>query len=116
MKSVFCILSIAILLIGVGCAHNHKVDGPQEGTEIPAGVRVSIGGKEVKEGDTLTIYKTSCRRTSVGERGGGANKCHDNQVGSAVVLKILNDDSAIVSPQNGLVMDTSMKVEKQKGE
>ncbi|MBX2987783.1 MAG: hypothetical protein KF802_07775 [Bdellovibrionaceae bacterium] len=118
MKSAFYVLSALVLLGSLGCVHSaHKVDGPQEKAEIPAGVRVGIGGKEVKEGDTVSVFTTSCHTTTMGEdRPRRKKECHDKQVGSALVLKILDHDSAIVSPQNGLVMDTSMKVEKQKGE
>lgn len=118
MKRMFCALSTLILLSSLGCAHSaHKVDGAQEKSEIPAGVRVGIGGKEVKEGDTLAVYTSACHTTTTGdERPRRKKECHDKQVGSALVLKVLDHDSAVVSPQNGLVMDTSMKVEKQKGE
>lgn len=115
MKSMFNVVGILVLLSTVGCAHSHKVEGPQEKSEIPAGVRVAIGGKEVKEGDLLAVYKATCRRVSQG-RAETVDECKDNHVGSAIVLKVLDHDAAIVSPQNGLVMDTSMKVEKQKGE
>ena len=117
MKNMIGILSLLALLGSVGCAHSHKVDGPQEKSEIPAGIRVSIGGKEVKEGDKLIVYSQNCHKVSRGTRGGGTrNECHDKEIGTAVVLKVLDHDSAIVAPQNGLIMDTTMKVEKQKGE
>lgn len=118
MKSMFVVIGILVILGTVGCTHPaHKVDGPQEKAEIPAGVRVGIGGKEVKEGDTLAVYKTTCHKvSSFAERPRNNKECHDSQVGSAVVLKILDHDSAIVAPQNGLVLDTSMKVEKPQGE
>lgn len=117
MKSAFYVLSALVLLGSLGCAHPaHKVDGPQEKAEIPAGVRVGIGGKEVKEGDTLVVYKSSCHKVSRGARAGKFTECHDKEIGTAVVLKLLDHDSAVIEPKNGLIMDTSMKVEKQKGE
>ncbi len=117
MKSMFLVSSMLVLLGTLGCAHSaHKVDGQQEQSEIPAGVRVGIGGTEVREGDIISVYKTKCRNVSRGIRGGTVSKCQDEAVGTALVLKVLDHDSAVVSPQNGLVMDTSMKVEKQKGE
>lgn len=118
MKNMCFAFGTLILLGALGCAHSaHKVNGPQEQSEIPAGVRVAIGGTEVKEGDTLAVYETACHTTTTGEeRPRRKKECHDKQIGSAVVLKILDHDSAIVSPQNGLVMNNSMKVEKQKGE
>ncbi len=113
MKKLVGMLSLPlILMLGAGCAHNHKVDGPQEKSEIPAGVRVSIGGKEVKEGDTLHVYKSECH--SVDSNKGMRKSCSDKEIGKAVVLKVLDHDSAIVEPQGGLAMDSSMKVEKKK--
>ncbi len=118
MKRMFRVVGVLILLSNFGCAHSaHKVDGPQEKSEIPAGIRVGIGGKEVKEGDTVAVYSTTCRTVTTGdERPRRKKECSDQVVGSALVLKVLDHDSAVVSPQNGLVMNESMKVEKQKGE
>lgn len=95
-----------------GCGHMHKVDGPQAKEELPSGVRVGIGGKEVNEGDTLSVFKPKCHKIARGRRG-TETECHDKEIGKAKVLKILDHDSAIVEPQNGLVMDNTMKVEKQ---
>jgi hypothetical protein len=39
--------------------------------------------------------------------------CQDDKVGEARVLKVLDHDSAIVEPDQGLTMDTEMKVEKK---
>ncbi len=111
-------LILLTLLTSFGCAHSHPVDGPQEKSEIPAGIRVGIGGKEIKEGDKVSVFTTTCRRTVTPRRiqDGSLEQCTDNEVGTAIVLKVLDHDSAIVAPENDLVMDTSMKVEKQKGE
>lgn len=118
MNRKYLSLILPLLFFNVGCSHlAHKVDGPQEQSEIPAGIRVSVGGKEVKEGDTLTVFQTTCHKTFIGDtRPRSTKECHDGPIGTAIVLKVLDHDSAIVTPQNGLVMNTSMRVEKQKGE
>lgn len=107
----YVIVLLAIPL-ALGCGHAHKVDGPQGPVDVPAGVRVHIGSKEVKEGDRVGVFKSSCHERSNPNRGG--NECHDNKLGEATVLRILDHDSAIVQPDAGLAMDESMKVEKIK--
>lgn len=110
------LLGAALLSFGLmsGCAHVHKVDGQQEKSEIPAGVRVGIGGKEVKEGDSVLVYKSVCKKVQK-VRGGDYTSCNDQIAGKAVVLKVLDHDSAIVEPKDGLVIDTTMTVEKEGG-
>ena len=115
MKKVFtAILGLTIITGLSGCAHSHKVDGPQEKSEIPAGVRVGIGGKEIKEGEKVAVLKASCRQVSGGgDKSVSRKQCTDEKVGQALVLKVLDHDSAIVQPEGNLQMDSSMKVEKQ---
>lgn len=107
-------LGAALLGFGLmsGCAHLHKVDGQKEKSEIPAGVQVGIGGKEVKEGDSVVVYRSICKKVRR-NRGGDMEQCSNQAAGKAVVLKVLDHDSAIVQPKDGLVIDTSMTVEKE---
>ena len=72
---------------------------------------MSIGHKEVKEGDKLNVSKSVCRQVRSGRSLN--TKCNDVKVGEATVLKVLDHDSAIVRPESGLVMNDSMKVERQ---
>lgn len=112
MRDIVKVAMVCVIVVGlVGCAHAHTVQGPVEKSEIPAGVQVSIGHKEVKEGDKLDVLSSSCRQVRSGRS--MSTKCSDRKVGEAMVLKVLDHDSAIVEPQRGLVMNTSMKVEKQ---
>jgi hypothetical protein len=108
------ILVFAIALCGLsGCVHTHKVQGEEPKSEIPEGVRVGIGGKEVHDGDRVDVLRTVCKtKKHSGVRGRTERVCHDQKLGEALVLKVLDHDSAIVQPQGGLVMDTTMKVEK----
>lgn len=96
----------------IGCAHTHAVHGMQPKTEIPAGVRVGIGSTEIKEGDRVAVLKPDCKETG-GGRNGRTKFCVDRKVGEASVLKVLDHDSAIVSPEGTLTMDETMKVERQ---
>ena len=110
--SLLCIAAIGIALSG--CAHTHKVQGNEMKSEIPEGVRVGIGGQEVKEGDKVNVLRAVCEtRSGVGKNGTSKRTCHDEKIGEAQVLKVLDHDSAIVRPDGGFAMDTSMKVEKQ---
>ncbi len=113
MKTFTTILLVAAtMILGAGCGHLHKVQGTETPSTIPEGVRVSIGSKEVKEGDKVDVMQSVCKQVS-GPRVGTRNVCHSEKVGEAVVLKVLDHDSAIVQPQQTLIMDSKMSVEKQ---
>ncbi len=111
-KIKFC--SVALILIGfaTGCAHIHEVGGVQEKAEIPEGTRVGIGGAEVKEGEKVAVMKSFCKKVNR-NRGGSISQCSFQKVGEALVIKVLDHDSAIVRPDEGIQMDSSMRVEKQ---
>lgn len=102
---------LVVLALTTGCAHIHNVDGPQEKSEIPEGVRVGIGGQEVKEGDKVAVLKSVCKSVSRG-RAGKVNECHFQKSGEALVLKVLDHDSAIVRPDDGVKIESNMRVEK----
>jgi len=114
MKAKIVLLSV---LTGAfwasGCAHTHSVQGPEQKSEIPEGVRVSIGSSEIKEGEKVDVLRSVCKKVRRPRRG-SVNSCTDQKVGEARVLKVLDHDSAIVEPDQGLTMDTGMKVEKQR--
>lgn len=63
-KSFLAIIAIGAAAGMMGCAHVHKVDGPQEKTEIPAGIKVGIGGSEVKDGETVRVLKSVCKKVN----------------------------------------------------
>ncbi len=98
-------------LVFSGCAHTHQIHGSQDRMEIPAGVKVGIGSSEVKEGDKVSILKTECQQ--VASKNGSRNACSDKKIGEGLVLRVLDHDSAIIKPDVGLLLDSSMKVEKQ---
>jgi hypothetical protein len=112
MTKHFKFLAVACLVaVASGCSHTHQVEGPQPKVEIPAGVIVEIGGKEVKEGEVIEVMKPSCRVT-VGGRGQKRKDCYSIKAGTARVLKVIDDRSAVVEPLDGLKMDKTMSVEK----
>lgn len=112
MKRIIQLAVVITAVVGLSaCAHTHDVKGPVEKSEIPAGVQVNIGQKEVKEGDKVNVFRSVCRRTGSGRN--SSTKCNDVKMGEAVVLKVLDHDSAIVGPQGDLKIDSSMTVEKQ---
>lgn len=101
----------AFVLGNLGCGHIHKVEGPVEESQIPTGFQVGIGANEVKAGERVTVSKQVCKSVYKG-RAGKRNECRYTEVGHAMVLKVLDHDSAIVQPEPGLTMDSSMRVEK----
>lgn len=96
----------------IGCTHVHTVNGPVARSEIPEGIQVNIGSKEVSEGDKVSVLKSVCKKVSRSGRG-SSTKCHYQKIGEALVLKVLDHDSAIVRPDDGLTIESSMRVEKQ---
>lgn len=99
----------------LSCAHTHKVHGPQEQEVIPAGIRVGIGGKEIKDGDKVQILRTVCQKiVGASKTGRTTQSCSTSKIGEATVLKVLDHDSAIIKPDQDLIIDTTMKVEKIK--
>lgn len=97
---------------GVGCTHTHRVHGPLPAHEMPNGISVGIGSREVKEGDSLVVYGADCSKSG---RAPAKSECPMKELGTATVLKVLSEDKAVVGPKNGLVMDRSMNVKKQGG-
>ncbi len=101
----------------VSCGHGvHKVEGEEKPSEIPAGIRVQIGGKEVTAGEKVDVLKQTCSPTTIPVRGGGmkTQRCKNQKVGEATVLKVLDHDSAVVSPNGDLQIDSKMLIEKKK--
>ncbi len=116
MKTLYVVFSLlTVSLATSACGHlPHKVVGNEPASTIPEGVRVRIGEKEVKEGERVNVFTTSCQKEYTPSKGGTEKShCTRNKVGEAVVVKILDHDSAIVNPNPGLVMSTEMTVEKQ---
>lgn len=120
MKSKFLTIfaAIGISTFSIGCAHYHKIEGREEKSEIPEGVRVNIGSSEVKAGDSVDVFKRKCvkNKKSISHREDDHDEetCTITKLGEAVVTKVLTSDVAIVSPQSGLTMEPDMYVEKSK--
>jgi len=113
MENISLFLLIGALGVGLtGCAHVHQVEGSVAKTELPEGVKVGIGGQEVNEGDKVAIMKSVCKMVTR-PRLGRVNQCRFVKAGEALVLKVLDHDSAIVKPDEGVIMDNTMRVEKQ---
>lgn len=119
VKSTTLLLILLLPLLGLGCAHFHKVESPQEKTEVPEGVKVRIGSPEVKEGDYVEVIKLICNRpTTIRSKSLDVNpsngKCDSIKVGSTKVIKVLAKDLAIVETPSSFVMEPNMYVEKMK--
>ena len=106
--SVLCFLT-------AGCAHKHTITGNQDADVIPEGIRVSIGSPEVKDGDSVDILKRTCKKKFTGPRGGITTAtCQLDKVGEALVLKVLDHDSAVIRPLVNAEITSDMIVEKTK--
>lgn len=115
MKFLIPILILSSSIASVGCSHTHKIDGVQGADTIPAGIRVRLGSAEVKDGDDVDVFKPVCTMSiGNGRRGGPIKKCVNEKVGGARILKVLDHDSAVIEPADGLRMISDMIVEKRK--
>ncbi len=114
MQLNLAVLGLSGFILLSGCAHIHQVKSPQTDAEVSAsaGVRVEIGSNEVREGEKVDVLDRKCHET----RGTRLREptCHYVKVGEARVTRILDSESAIVTPENGMSMRPSMRVEKQK--
>lgn len=110
-KIIFTLILSSIF--ASGCAHFHEVKGTETQSEIPAGTRVSIGSKEVKEGEKVDVFKRVCT-TRGGGRRGHSKICRNDKLGEATVLKVLDEDSSIVQPDQGVVFEPGLVVEKRQ--
>lgn len=100
--------------INIGCSHFHKVEGPEPKSEIPEGVRVSIGSSEVKEGDVVDIFKRKCVKRKMHVHAQGSETCTTTKLGQTVAIKVLTKDVAIVRAPTDVTLETDMYVEKGK--
>lgn len=106
------VVMIIVAFSVIGCVHSHKVLGTQQPELIPAGIKVQIGSKEIKEGQKVNVLSDVCTEKKR-LRGGAMKECKTEKRGEALVLKVLDHDLAVIEPLNGLIMDKSMRVEKQ---
>lgn len=115
MKLLFLIAFLGFSLgVNIGCSHFHKVEGPEPKSEIPEGVRVSIGSSEVKEGDVVDIFKRKCIKRKMRVHAQGSEACTTTKLGQTVVTKVLTKDVAIVRAPADFTLETDMYVEKGK--
>lgn len=95
-----------------GCFHApHKIYGQENKSGIPEGYKVAIGSTEVKEGDKVNVFSSTCeKRPSKREI---KDVCVDRKIGEALVLRVFDHDAAIVRPDQGVPMEQAKHVEKQ---
>ncbi len=106
----FTLFILLAMLFGVtGCGHLHKVS-PDQPSSVTEAVEFNIGSKEVKEGDILNIYDQSCRKV---RRPRNSEKCIDRKIGEGRVSKVIDENSSLVIPNDGIKIDKTMKVERK---
>ncbi len=117
MKNIKLVtLSLLITVLSFSCAHPHKIESVQEAQEIPKGLKVKIGSKEVQEGDNVDILKRNCvkRVSSKHTTEINTEKCKFEKIGQAKVLKVLTKDSAIIDAPENFNLSSDLYVEKTK--
>lgn len=109
MKMKLLAVCMAIFSVS-GCAHNHGVVGPATGGDgAEVGVKVRVGSKEVKEGEEVYVFESVCRPSSV-RVSRETERCKYKRVGKATVRKVLDSSNAIVSSEEGLVLNENMTI------
>ncbi len=112
-KLTLPIVILAALQFSCSAFHRHSIENLQPVDKIPEGVQVKIGSSEVNEGDRVSIFRKVCIPRRAGHRPRGKTQsCSNKKVGEASVIKVLDHDSAIVQPDSGIIMDSTMLVEK----
>lgn len=112
MRIIITTIFILLSLINIGCAHYHKVEGVQERTEIPEGMRVKIGSKEVQEGDFVDVFKAKCTKKRMHRYDTDFNRCVYEKIGKTQVIKVLTSDTAVVSHPEDFIIDNDMYIER----
>lgn len=103
-------LAILIATAGLmGCAHSHTrgsvamKHGDQEAD-------VCIGGKEIKPGDKVTLFKSEC--TGVNSKETQAT-CQKVRLGEGEVLSVLDEHYSTIRVNSGVTFSIGAIVEKQ---
>ena len=112
-KLTLPIIILAALQFSCSMFHRHSIENLQPVDKIPQGVQVKIGSSEVKEGDRVSIFRKVCVPRRAGHRPRGKTQsCSNKKVGEASVIKVLDHDSAVIQPDSGITMESTMLVEK----
>ncbi len=112
-KLTLPIIILAALQFSCSAFHRHSIENLQPADKIPEGVQVKIGSSEVKEGDRISIFRKVCKPRRAGHRPRGKMQtCSNKKVGEASVIKVLDHDSAIVQPDSGITIESTMLFEK----
>lgn len=108
------LVSAIFLIFGTGCMHGHKIEVTDEKPSVENGVQVTIGAEEVKVDEVINVFQRSCVKTRIHPRAEPKDDCKLTRVGKAKVAKVIDHDSAVVVPLDGLKMDSTMRVEKSR--
>lgn len=113
-KFILFFMAASIAAFSFGCGHFHDVVGNEQKSEIPEGVRVKIGSPEVKEGDTVDIFKKMCPKNKPNPKiDQDDHPCNMQKVGTSKVIKVLTKDTAIINTPN-FKIENDMTVEKSE--
>ena len=104
----------ALLTTSIGCAHSHLVEGVQPAQVVPEGTRVRIGCQEVREGDVVDVFTVTCKTVYSGSLRDSRRSCDKKKTGQAKILKVVDQDSAVVFPVGDSKVEPGMLVEKTK--
>jgi len=116
-KTIFFFFGILISL--AGCSHFHRVLSVETRPGMQDVLRVSLGSKEIKEGDKVEVFSKSCSKNKVRTkmaRDLDLEQCSYVSIGKASVLKVLGSDSSLVLPEMKIDFTNEIYIKKDSEE
>ena len=108
--SIFAMLLTSLGM--VGCAHSLMRGSVAMKINETDGY-ICLGDKEVKAGDRVTFYKSSCEPPATGRTKAQADLCKMLELGKGTVTEILNDHYSIVKADPKVAFSEGTIVEKR---
>lgn len=115
------ILILAAVASLAGCAH-FVMRGSIVAKESDEAAQVCLGNREVKAGDRVALFKTTCRASDFSRASTGQQRfreasapfaCSKERIGGGTVSRALDEHMSIVKVDSGVPFKEGMIVEKE---
>lgn len=97
-----------VLLCAPGCTHLHAADDSMQNSR--RATRIKIRKEEASEGEKLNVVERQCSEGRQGVRGKISN-CHTAELGEAVIIQRVDDDTVIIELPDGLEYRETLRFE-----
>ena len=102
----------AALLLGGGCAPHATMRGAVVMRVSDHEAHICMGNDEVKAGDRLAIYQHACTAKGAGKSAGVLDICRKQRIGTAEVVRTLNEHYSVIRVPLGVAFQEGTIVEK----